>query len=664
MNNVIVGILIMFLSSINYAFADNTLIPREVLFGNPDKVMVKLSPDGKHITYLAPSNGVLNIWLAPINNIKNAKPITDDKERGIRNYFWSLNNKHILFMQDYKGDENFRLYSYDLASQKIKLLSPEKGVKTFVYAASIKHPDEIIIGLNERRPDYFDCYRLNLVSGKSEKIFTNNEFVSFVFDDDLNLRFAQKTSEDGGSVYYKMKDGELQPYINIPLEDADHTSIIGFKQNNDAFYMLDSRNRNTAALTEVNWQTGKSIVLAEDDKADIDIMTAHPTKDIIQAVTANYLKPEHKVIDKEIANDISFLEKAENGVLTITSRSLDDNTWIVAYYNDSNPVKYYKYDRSKHQLSFLFVNNNQLANYQLMPMKPLVIKARDGFNLVSYLTLPPEAKLKKPLPMVLIVHGGPWSRDEWGLNSQHQWLANRGYAVLSVNFRGSTGFGKEFLNAGNKQWGKKMHEDLLDAVNWTVKEEIADPKQVVIFGGSYGGYATLAGLTLTPDVFAAGVNIVGISNLLTFIKSIPEYWKPLIANMRERVGDWDTEEGRKKLAEVSPINHVHKITKPLLIAHGKHDPRVNEDESEQIVNSMRKKGIPVLYAYYEDEGHGFARPVNRLSFYAVTEQFLAKILGGRAEPIANALQGSSITLNGKGNLNESAAQEMIKQTVK
>jgi dipeptidyl aminopeptidase/acylaminoacyl peptidase len=664
MNNVIVGILIMLLSSINYAFADEGLIPREVLFGNPDKSLVRLSPDGKYITYLAPSNGVLNVWLAPIDDVKSAKHITDDKERGIRNYFWSLNNKHILFMQDYKGDENFRLYSYDLTSQKIKLLSPEKGVRVRVYATSIKHPDEIIIGLNERRPDYFDCYRLNLVSGKSEKIFTNDEFVGFGFDNDLNLRFAQKTTEDGGSVYYRMVDGEFQQYINISLEDADNTFIIGFKQNNDVFYMLDSRNRNTAALTEVNWQTGKSTVLAEDDKADIDVMTSHPTKDIIQAVTINYLKPEHKVLDKEIASDISFLEQVEDGVLTIASRSLDDNTWIVAYYNDSNPVKYYKYNRIKRQTSFLFVNNSQLTKYQLMPMKPLVIKARDGLNLVSYLTLPPEAKDKKPLPMILVVHGGPWARDEWGLNSQHQWLANRGYAVLSVNYRGSTGFGKEFLNAGNGQWGKKMHEDLLDAVNWAVNEKIADPKQVVIFGGSYGGYAALAGLTLTPDVFAAGVNIVGISNLLTFIKSVPEYWKPVLDNMRKRIGDWNSEEGKKKLAEVSPINHVHKITKPLLIAHGKHDPRVNEDESEQIVNSMRKKGIPVLYAYYEDEGHGFARPVNRLSFYAVAEQFLAEILGGRAEPIKNALQGSSIILNGKDDLNESTAKEMIKQAIK
>jgi dipeptidyl aminopeptidase/acylaminoacyl peptidase len=333
----------------------------------------------------------------------------------------------------------------------------------------------------------------------------------------------------------------------------------------------------------------------------------------------------------------------------VASRTLDDKTWIVAYTMDDGPVRYYLYDRDKKEAKFLFTNRKSLEGQPLAKMHPEVIKSRDGLNLVSYLTLPIDSdpdhagRPKGPLPMVLLVHGGPWGRDNWGYNSQHQLLANRGYAVLSVNYRGSTGLGKKFTNAGNKEWAAKMHDDLIDAVEWAISEKIADPKRVAIVGGSYGGYATLVGLTFTPERFACGVDIVGPSNLFTLLSTIPAYWAPALQMFKDRVGDPTTPEGKKLLNERSPLNFVDKIERPLLIGQGANDPRVKQAESDQIVRAMQNKQVPLTYVLFPDEGHGFARPENNLAFFAVAEAFLARQLGGRYQPIGNDFDGSTIT---------------------
>jgi dipeptidyl aminopeptidase/acylaminoacyl peptidase len=317
---------------------------------------------------------------------------------------------------------------------------------------------------------------------------------------------------------------------------------------------------------------------------------------------------------------------------------------------DNGPVHYYYYDRAKKKAQFLFTNRKELEGLSLAKMHPVVIKSRDGLDLVSYLTTPPGADPEgdgipdKPLPLVLVVHGGPWGRDAWGYDSMHQWLANRGYAVLGVNFRGSTGFGKKFINAGNMEWAGKMHDDLIDAVQWAIEKRIAEPKHVAIMGGSFGGYATLVGLTFTPETFACGVDIVGPSNLVTLLKSIPPYWAPQVELFKKRVGDHTTEEGKAFLRKRSPLTYAKRIKRPLLIGQGANDPRVKQAESDQIVKTMQKKGIPVTYVLYPDEGHGFARPENRLSFFAVAEAFLAECLGGRFEPVGNDLKGSTITV--------------------
>jgi dipeptidyl aminopeptidase/acylaminoacyl peptidase len=389
-------------------------------------------------------------------------------------------------------------------------------------------------------------------------------------------------------------------------------------------------------------------VIAQSKLADISGVLMTPREHKILATSYNYQRTIWEILDPAVRPDFDTLRQVTRGDVEIVSQSLDDRHWIVAYLLDDGPVRYYHYDRDSRTARFLFTNRHDLEQLPLVRMHPLVIKSRDGLNLVCYLSLPRNAAAddsiqpRQPLAMVMIVHGGPWARDTWGFNPEHQLWANRGYAVLSVNFRGSTGLGKEFLNAGNREWAGKMHDDLVDAVHWAVDQKIADPRRVAIAGGSYGGYATLVGLTFTPDLFACGVDIVGPSNILTLLNTIPPYWKPIIQMFRTRVGDYTTEAGRKFLEERSPLSFVERIRRPLLIGQGANDPRVKQTESDQIVKAMLSRNIPVTYVLFPDEGHGFVRPANRLAFYAVMEAFLAEHLGGRYQAIGNAFEGSTI----------------------
>lgn len=626
------------------------LIPREALFGNPDRAAPRLSPDGTRLGYLAPVDGVLNVWVGPVENPQDAKPVTQDKKRGIRVYFWAFTGDHLLYLQDADGDENWHVYRVDLASGETKDLTPVENVNAQIEGISHRVPGEILLGLNDRDPQVHDIYRVNIDSGERSLVEQNtHSFAGYLIDDDLRVRFASQLTPDGGNEILK-PDGQSgwEMFLKIPMEDTLTTSPAGFDKTGDVLYLIDSRGRNTGALTTWDLNTGEQTVVAENDKADIGAVLSHPTENTIEAVAFTYLRKEWQVLDESVGDDLEYLRTVADGDIEVTSRTLDDQRWTVAYLLDDGPVKYYLYDRPARNATFLFSNRDDLEGLPLVRMHPVVIKSRDGLDLVSYLTLPPgtdtdaDAQPSRPLPMVLNVHGGPWARDEWGYHPEHQLLANRGYAVLSVNFRGSTGFGKEFGNAGNKEWAGKMHDDLIDAVEWAVQEKIADPVRVAIMGGSYGGYATLVGLTFTPDVFACGVDIVGPSNILTLLSTVPEYWQPIIQLFKDRVGDFKSEEGKQFLTERSPLSRVESIKRPLLIGQGANDPRVKQSESDQIVGAMQQKGIPVTYVLYPDEGHGFARPENRLSFYAVTEAFLAEHLGGRYEPIGDAFRGSTI----------------------
>lgn len=626
------------------------LIPRDILFGNPDRTMVRISSDGSNMSYLAPVNGVLNVWVAPAGHLEKASPVTNDTYRGIHHYSWAYTNQDLLYLQDKNGNENYTLYSVNLTSGEVKALTPFEGVKASIKTLSPRFPRDVVISINKRDPEYSDLYKLNITTGNLTLLMENKEFTDFDVDDNLSVRLAHKMTPNGGEEIFKLTKNGWEPFQKIGKDDLLTTGTLGLNKNNKGIYFMDSRGRDTAALFVMNLSTGNETLIAGDSLADFSEGMTHPTEKNVQAVAFTYERKNWTVIDPSIATDLDYLRKVADGDVEVLDRTLDDKTWIVAYLMDNGPVRYYSYDRDKKKANFLLTNMEKLVGQPLAKMNPVVIKSRDNMSLVSYYTLPlgsdksGDGKPEKPVPMVLYVHGGPWSRDDWGFDPVHQWLANRGYAVLSVNYRESTGFGKNFTNAGNLEWGRKMQDDLVDAVNWSIKQGIADPQKIAIMGGSYGGYATLAGLTFTPKLFSCGVDICGPSNLTSLLMSVPAYWLPQIELWTSRVGDYRTKEGRELLKERSPLNYADKIQRPLLIGQGANDPRVKQKESDQIVNVMHAKNLSVTYVLYSDEGHGFARPENKISFFAVAEAFLARHLGGRYEPIGTAFNGSTIAV--------------------
>ena len=627
------------------------LIPRKLLFGNPDKASPQLSPDGRFLSYLAPVDGALNVWVGPADDPAAAKPVTGETGRGIRFYEWAYTNNHVLYIQDRDGDENWHVYQVDLTAGDIRDLAPLEGVQASIEAVSPKFPDELLIALNDRNPQFHELYRVNINTGERQLVQENDQFIGFITDEDFNVRFAARPAPDGGNeLLSKTENGGWDLFANIAMEDSFNTGPIGLDREGRVLYMTDSQGRDTSALIAINLDTQERAVLAEDTRVDVSDTMVHPTKKTIQAVAFTHMRKEWQILDDAISPDLEFLGTIADGDLQVISRTLDDNYWLAAYLLDDGPIRYYLYDRTSKEAQFLFTNREALEGLPLAKVHPAVITSRDGLELVSYYMLPLESGPdgtqlpSHPLPTALLVHGGPWGRDEWGYNPVYQLLANRGYAVLSVNFRGSTGFGKNFINAANLEWAGKMHDDLVDAVQWAIDQGIADPQRIAILGASYGGYAALVGLTFTPDTFACGVDIVGPSNLVTLLNTIPPYWEPQVEMWATRVGDHRTEEGRAFLTERSPLTHVDRISKPLLIGQGANDPRVKQAESEQIVQEMQDKNIPVTYVLYPDEGHGFARPENNLSFFAVTEAFLAECLGGRHEPMGSDFEGSSITV--------------------
>jgi dipeptidyl aminopeptidase/acylaminoacyl peptidase len=622
--------------------------PRSALFGKPENTQARISPDGKHISFIAPRDGVLNVWLAERGKLDAARPITNDQKRGIRQHFWAYDNRHVLFLQDVGGDENFHVYSVDIATGKETDLSPFKDVRAELFGLSWKKPGVVALGMNDRTPEFHDAYEVNISTGKRTLIEKNTqEFAGYDFDLDLKPRLALKTGADGGE-YFRKTGGKWVSLLKFGQADSLTTATLGIEGAGTTALMVSSVGRDKAALERVDLATGKTTVLGVSEQADVETVWIDPRTITPQAYTVNYLKPEIVVLNKAVQKDVALLNKELGDGYAITNRTLDDSMWTVVTDDALAPATAYLYDRKAGTVTKLFEQRPALAKAPLVPMQSLEIKARDGLTLVSYLSLPPGSDANgdgmpdNPVPLVLNVHGGPWGRDTYGFDNEHQWLANRGYAVLSVNYRGSTGFGKGFVNASNKEWAGKMHDDLLDTVDWAVAQKITTRDKVAIYGGSYGGYATLVGLTFTPDTFACGVDIVGPSNLNTLLGSIPPYWKAFFEEFATRVGDPRTEEGKKLLAERSPISRVDAIKKPLLIAQGANDPRVKQAEADQIVKAMKDKNIPVTYVLYPDEGHGFARPANRTSFYAIAEAFLSQCLGGRYEPVGKDFEGSSL----------------------
>ncbi|HEU4780742.1 MAG TPA: S9 family peptidase [Steroidobacteraceae bacterium] len=630
------------------AVAGTSIIPRSALFGNPEKTQARLSPDGKYISFIAPRDGVLNVWIAERGKLDAAKPITNDQKRGIRQHFWAYDNKHVLFIQDEGGDENFHLYAVDVVAGTQKDLTPYKGIRAEIAGLSWKKPGVIAVGINDRVPEWHDLWEVNIATGKRVLVEQNTQEIgAYNLDFDLKPRIASKNDAEGTELLRRVGDKWVK-MLRIGQADSLTSGLIGIELTGKTALLQSSVGRDKAALERVDLVTGKTTLIAASEQADLEDVWLDPKTFRPLAYVINYLKPEITVLDPALKKDVDFLTKELGDGFGVGNRTLDNMFWSVTTDDALAPASTYIYDRKAGTVTKLFDQRPALAKAPLVPMQSLELKARDGLTLVSYLSLPPGSDANgdgvpdAPVPLVLNVHGGPWARDGYGFDNEHQWLTNRGYAVLSVNYRGSTGFGKSFINASNKEWAAKMHDDLLDTIDWAVKQKVTTKDKVAIYGGSYGGYATLVGLTFTPDVFACGVDIVGPSNLNTLLGSIPPYWKQFFEEFASRVGDPRTEEGKKLLTDRSPISRVDAIKKPLLIAQGANDPRVKQAESDQIVNSMKSKNLPVTYVLYPDEGHGFARPANRTSFYAIAEGFLAQCLGGRYEPIGNDFKGANI----------------------
>ena len=627
------------------------LIARKILFDNPDVGSVQISPDGRMLSWLAPVNNVRNLFVAPREDPAAARQVTHATDRNLSSWYrWAHTNRHLVYYQERDGDENWRASSVDIDSGVITLLTPERGVKALIQEVDRKFPTEMLFRHNARDKRWFDLYRINIETGDSRLLFENNEFAWCVTDSDFQVRLGLRFAADGsGEVMERRPDGSWQPFLTIPIGDLDSTQLLDFSADGNTLYLQDTRGRDKAALVAIDMTTRKATLLAADDEADIVATDLDFERRIPVAAKANKDRVRWHAVDSRAVQDLADLAAHGSGDVEFIVRSNDARYATVFYERDAESGEYALLDRERRSVRSLFKQRKALAGLTLRKMQPVVIPARDGLRLNGYLTLPAEADSGR-VPMVLVIHGGPYARDVWGFSSTHQWLANRGYAVLSVNYRGSTGFGKAFVTAADKEWGGKMHDDLIDAVDWAVGQGFADARRVGFFGGSYGGYSALTAATRTPEVFACIVDVFGISNLITFMATIPPYWGPWFSIWKNRLGDPATEEGRAFLIERSPLTHIDRAVRPILIAQGMKDVRVVAAESEQMVSALKTRGVPVTYITFADEGHGFARPENRMAFYAVTESFLAKHLGGRVQAIGEDFKGSSLKVETGGEL--------------
>ncbi len=611
------------------------LIPRQVLFGNPERISPRISPDGTLLAWIAPHEGVLNVWVAPASTAQGvdwaaARVVTDDSDRGIRTFYWAHDGRHLLYLQDTGGDENWRLHDVDLQTMQRRDLTPFDGVQTQLIAMERKFPTDVLIGLNRDNPELHDVYRLDLVSGELTKEVENFGVVGWAADAQLVVRAAAAPQPDGGFILLvrDSADGDWRPLETVPAEDALTSGLIAFSEDGRSLLAMSSVAAQTGRLVRIDITTGSTEVLAEDPEADVTDVRLQPDTREPQIVTLLKDRSEYVVLDQSVAADLSAIRALHPGDPVFDDADHADTTWLVSFTNDAGPESFFSYDRASRTGHFLLDTRPELSRYELAAMEPFSFTARDGLTIHGYATFP-AGSARSGLPTVVNVHGGPWVRDVWGFNPEAQWLANRGYLCIQVNYRGSTGYGKSFVNAGDREWGGRMHDDVIDAVSFAVSQGWTDPARVAIYGGSYGGYAALVGATFTPEVFCCAVDIVGPSNLKTLIETIPPYWAPMIAQFHRRVGDPAAD--ADFLWSRSPLSRVSDIRIPLLIAQGANDPRVKQAESEQIVAALRETGIEHDYLLFPDEGHGFAKPENRLRFYAAAERFLARYLGGRAE---------------------------------
>lgn len=622
------------------------LIPRKVIDSPAEHDFLTISPDGKTIAYTAPSDkGVANIWVEDLAT-RQKRMVTRSVERGLNAYQWAYDNQHLLYQSDENGNEDYHLYSVDLKTGAIRDLTPFLGIRAQQTLLAPSRPDEVLVSMNLRDSKLFDVYRVNLTTGATVMDAQNpGDVIGWTADSNLVVRAATAFTDSLETVVRVRDSGKAswRDLLKIPFEQAPFLGqvnggniVVGFSSDGKKLVAGSSKDSPTNRLVELDTATGKELrVLASDPQADLwqnfasnFILLRDPRDNHVQAAGLDYLKPEWRAIDPAVAADLKYLSSVQPGVFLVPSQDMSGNKWAIWYLTDNGPTSFYLYDRSAHQAKLLFRDHPQLEQYKLAEMRPMTIPARDGFKLVSYLTLPP-GKDAKALPLILSVHGGPWARDEWGFDPIVQLLANRGYAVLQVNYRASI-INVPYMNAANGKIGTLTDDDLTDAVRWAVQQGIADPKRIAIIGGSFGGYSVLRAVTLHPDLYACGVDVVGPADLATLMNSIPDYWKPVKKRWLRRIGDVTVDQALNE--KLSPLYHAGDIRVPLLIGHGQFDPRVKLAQSEKIVETIRKNGGKVTFVVYSDEGHGFARPENNLDFDGRTEEFLHGCLGGRFEP--------------------------------
>ncbi len=617
------------------------LIDREIFFGNPEYAGAQISPDGKYISFIKPFKDVRNVWVKGVNEaFEKARPLTNEKKRPIGGYFWSQDGKYILFTKDNDGDENFNVYAVSPTAAVAKdaevpaavNLTAGKKVRAFIYAVPESEPDFIYVGLNERDPAWHDLYKVQISTGSKTLLRENKDrLTGWVFDNKDKLRLATRSNEKGETEVLRVDADKMTKVYSCGI--FENCGPIRFNKDDKRVYMTSDKGdaRNFQQLVLFDPETMKEELVEEDPLKRVDFGGATFSEITKEIVATSYEDDRERIYwkDKKYEEDYNLIKKKlGDREIAFASSTKDEKKFIVQTYSDVDPGTVWLFDRDTKNLTTLYQVREKLPREALSPMKPVHYKSSDGLDIPAYLTLPKGLPAKN-LPLVVVPHGGPWGRDSWSYSSFAQFLANRGYAVLQPNFRASTGYGKKFLDAGNNQWGDKMQDDLTWGVKYLIADGTVDPKRVGIMGGSYGGYATLAGVTYTPDTYAAAIAIVAPSNLNTLLASIPPYWEPIRNLFYKRMGDPNTPEGKAQIERQSPLNHVSKIKTPLMIVQGANDPRVNKREADQIVIALRERSYPVQYLLADDEGHGFQRPVNNMAMFAESEKFLAKYLGGR-----------------------------------
>jgi dipeptidyl aminopeptidase/acylaminoacyl peptidase len=617
------------------------IIDRELFFGDPEISGAQISPDGKFIAFVKPFKGTRNVWVKRTEEpFDAAKPLTADKSRPIAAYFWSRDGKYILFVQDKAGDENYLVYAVDPAAAPAagedvptaRNLTDLKGVRALIFSVPRSDPDALYIGINDRDPAWHDLYKVKISTGERTLVRKNTERVTgWIFDLKDQLRLATRSADNGDTEVLRVDaDGFTKVYSCNVFESC---GPVRYHKDGQRVY-VETNKGDAIDLTRLELfdpATGKEELVESDPLNHVDFGNANFSELSDDLIATSYNDERQRIYwkDKAFAADYKLLQKKlPNREIAFASGTKDERLFLITVSSDIEPGERYLFDRQTKKLTLQYRIREKLNRDYLAPMTAVRYKSSDGLEIPAYLMLPKGVPAKN-LPAIVLPHGGPWGRDSWGYNSIAQFLANRGYAVLLPNFRASTGYGKKFLDAGNKQWGDKMQDDVTWGAKYLVAQGIADPKRIGIMGGSYGGYATLAGVTFTPDLYAAAVDIVGPSNLVTLLSTIPPYWESIRKLFYARMGDPATPEGRAQLERQSPLNHAAKIKTPLLVIQGANDPRVNKREADQIVIALRDRDYPVEYIVAPDEGHGFARPVNNMAMFAATEKFLAKYLGGR-----------------------------------